>query len=491
MELGSKRRNSAVGLTIGREFVSMVRITMSRSGPIVEKAVTHPIPGSGGETETLDLLREVIADNKIRSHELNVAVPRNEITTRIVTLPSAEESEIHRMVQLEVEEFVPYSAEELEVDEAILERLPDGSSKVMVAIAHRDVVDRPAELLTKAGAEPARIGVSCFALYNALMFGEKLEPTDPVALVDVSDLGTDIVVTSGGQVSFTRGVAHLRAPAGTAEGIAAELRNSLQAYSREAGGASVKRVLLSGTLERPGEVARTLSDIVGLDVEEAGFAAQACGMDRNDAARYAVQIGLALSALKKPALDINLIPHRILQRQEREEKRRMGLVTAALACLVLALASAVLRANLADRRNYIRFLDEQIAKMAQPAALVRSKKARVDVISAQLDRKNSALEVIWKMYELAPKGLVLENVDFVRGANVTITGRCYDREIAFGFAERLRASGVEALAKAELGPTENEFVQGISVIRFEIEAPMGGAEVAAPLPEIPLEGELD
>jgi hypothetical protein len=29
------------------------------------------------------------------------------------------------------------------------------------------------------------------------------------------------------------------------------------------------------------------------------------------------------------------------------------------------------------------------------------------------------------------------------------------------------------------------------VIRFEIQAPMGGAELAAPLPEIPLEVELD
>jgi Tfp pilus assembly PilM family ATPase len=471
----------------------MARVTMSRSGPIVERAVTQPIPEPRGETEIVEALRQLIADNRISGHELNVAVPRNEITTRIVTLPSADEGEIHRMVQLGVEEYVPYSAAELEVDEAILERLPDGSSKALVAIAQRDVVERPAELLTKAGAEPARIGVSCFALYNALMLGAKPGPTGPVALVDIGELGTDILVTDGGRVSFTRGVAHLRAPTATAEEISAELRNSLQAYLREAGGADVKRVLLSGTLERLDEVARTLSGTVGLDVERAGFIAQACDVKGTDAARYAVQVGLALSALRGPALSINLIPRRILDKQAREEKRKMGLVMAALGCLVLALASAVFRQNLADRRMYVEFLDGQIARMEQPAELVRRKKARVDTISSQLERKNSALEVLWKMYEVAPEGLVLENMDFVRGETVTIGGLCYDREIAFAFAERLRdISGVEAWAKAEVGDTQNESVQNVSVMSFEIGSTMAGEDAAgAPLPEGSSEVEVE
>jgi Tfp pilus assembly PilM family ATPase len=492
MELGRKSKRSAVGMTIGRESVSMARVTMSRSGPIVEKAVTLPIPEPGGETEILEALRQLISDNKINGHELSVAVPRNEITTRIVSLPSADEGEIHQMVQLGVEEYVPYSAAELEVDEAILERMPDGSSKALVAIAHRDVVERPVEFLTKAGAEPTRIGVSCFALYNALMLGAKPGPTGPVALVDIGELGTDILVTEGGRVSFTRGVAHLRAPTATVEEISAELRNSLQAYSREAGGAGVKRVLLSGALERLDEVARTLSDTVGLDVERAGFIAQACDVRGTDAARYAVQVGLALSALREPALSINLIPRRILDKQEREEKRRMGLVTVALGCLVLALASAVFRANLADRRRYIEFLDGQIARMEQPAELVRRKKARVDTISSQLSRKDSALEVLWKMYELAPQGLVLENMDFVRGETVTIGGLCYDREIAFAFAEALRdLSGVEAWARAEVGDTQNDSVENVSVMRFEIGATMVDKEVGAPLPESSSEVELE
>ena len=95
MGLGRKRKSTAVGLTIGRESISMARVTMSRSGPIVERAVTLPIPEPRGETEIVEALRQLIADNKIRGHELSVAVPRNEITTRIVTLPSTDEGEIH------------------------------------------------------------------------------------------------------------------------------------------------------------------------------------------------------------------------------------------------------------------------------------------------------------------------------------------------------------------------------------------------------------
>ena len=483
MGFGRDYKRSAVGLTIGREFVSMVRVTMSRSGAIVERAVTHPIVEPGDEAEIVSVLRDLIADNKIRSHELNVAVPRNEITTRIVTLPATDESEIHQMVQLEVEEFVPYSAAELEVDEAILERLPDGSSKVLVAIAHRDVVEKPVELLTRAGTEPARIGVSCFALYNAFMFGAGSDPAGPVALLDISDVGTDILVTDVGQVSFTRGVAHLRAPTATTEEIAAELRNSLQTYSRETGAVSVKRVLLSGSVENLSEVARALSNMLDLVVEEAGFVAQACGMEGPDAPRYAIQAGLALSALREPALYMNLIPRRIQEKREREEKRKARLVTAALGTLVLAIAFGIVESNLADRRNYIKFLDGQITRMRPRADLVQQKKARVDAISAQLSRENAALELLGKIHELAPVGLVLEGIDFVRGENLVINGMCYDRPIAFEFAARLRGSGVEALARAEVGDTQTEAVERVGVIRFEITAPMPGTEVAAQLSE--------
>ena len=42
-------RKSGVGLTIGPEFVTMVRVTRSGSGRVVEAAVRRPIPEPRGE----------------------------------------------------------------------------------------------------------------------------------------------------------------------------------------------------------------------------------------------------------------------------------------------------------------------------------------------------------------------------------------------------------------------------------------------------------
>jgi Tfp pilus assembly PilM family ATPase len=486
MRFGSMHKKSGVGLTIGPGFVTMVRIARSGSGPVVETAVTRPIPEPRGEEEVAAVLRALVAEEKVRGVELNVAVPRNEITTRVITLPSTDPREIHQMARLEVEEFVPYSSDELEVDEAILEQLPDGSSKVLVAIAHKDVVDRVVALLAKADVGPAYVGVSCFALFNAFMFGTKPSPTGAAALLDVNDFGTDILVTEGGAVSFTRGVAHLRAASATPEEIAAELRNSLETYSRQTGGKTVERVLLSGAVERPDEFARRLGAIVGLEVVEADFVERACEI-QDQGSRYAVQVGLALSALQQPALDLNLIPRRMLERTESQRKRKAGLFATALGCLVLIMAYLVVNSKLADKRNYIRFLDGQIARMEQPAQLVKEKKARVDTISRQLSRRNSALEVLGEIHRLAPEGLVVEEVRFVRDKNVSISGQCYDREIAFEFAKRLRGSGVEALARAELGSTRDQKVENVPVIRFEIDAPMSAAERVEVEVETPLE----
>jgi len=453
----------------------MVRIARSSSGPVVETAVTRPIPEPCGEEEVAAVLRELVVQEKVRGVELNVAVPRNEITTRVITLPSANPVEIHQIARLEVEEFVPYSADELEVDEAILEQLSDGSSKVLVAIAHKDVVDRVVALLLRAGIEPAYVGVSCFALFNAFMFGTKPSPASPTVLLDVNDFGTDILVTEGGAVSFTRGVAHLRAGSATSDEIADELRNSLETYSRQTGGKSVERVLLSGAVEKPDEFARKVGAVVGVEVVEADFVERACDIE-DRGSRYAVEVGLALSALEQPSLDLNLIPRRMSERTESQKKRKGVLFSTVLGCLVFLMGYLIVNSKLADKRNYLMFLDSEIARKEQPAQLVKEKKARVDTISRQLSRKNSALEVLGELHRLAPEGLVIEEVRFVRDKNVSVSGQCYGREIAFDFAKRLRGSGVEALARAELGSTRDQKVEKITVIRFEIDAPMSAAE---------------
>jgi len=478
----SVKSTSAVGLTIGPELITVVKLAKSGSGIALQHAVTRRIPKPAGDDEIVAMLRELLSETKGRAGTVNVAVPRNEITTRIVTLPATDEHEIHRMVRLEVEEFVPYSADELEVDETILEQLADGSSKVLVAIAHRDVVNRPVALLKEAGIEPNRIGVSCFELFNAFMFGTSSLGTGSIALVNISDFGTDILVTEEGRLRFTRGVAHLRAPAATPDEIASELRNSLEAYARETSGGTVDRILISGSEEALDPMAGKLNSLLGLDVSTAQFAPQA-GDLQQAGARHAVEIGCALSALQPPALDINLLPQAIVETREREKRRRAGLATAAISCLVLLLAHLIVNNKLADKRDYVRFLDNQIAQMEQPAQLVREKKARVDAISAQLSRENSALEVLGKLHEVAPEGLVVEEVRFVRDEEVSVTGQCYDRAIAFAYAERLRNSGVEALARAEVGNTRGERVEGVAVIRFDIRAPMRGAELTDEGPE--------
>ena len=487
MGLGNRYRRSAVGLTVGHESITMVRVTMSRSGPVVEKALVRAIPEPRGEAEIARALAELVAQEKIRGHELSIAVPRNEITTRIVTLPSSDEGELHQMVQLEVEELVPYSADELEVDEAMLRQLHDGSSTVLVAIAHRDVVEKPIAVLAEAGIRPARIDVSCFALYNAFMSSARSAFEQAVALLDVSDLGTDIVVVSdGGRLAFTRGVAHLRAPSATADEVAAELRNSLDAYSRETGGATVERVLLSGSLERLTELARTLTEVVGVSVEEAHYVTETTEVE-GAGARYAIQTGLALSVVQKSALDINLIPRRIQKKKEHEEKRKVQLVTLTLAVLVLLVGYLVVNSKLADKRNYVRFLADQIETTEQPARLVKERKLRVDAIRSQLSRKNSALEVLAEIHELAPQGLVLEEITFIRDKDIEISGMCYDRRLAFEYAGRLRNSGVEALAKAEVGDTRNETVENTPVIRFDIIRAPEAEVITVPQQRVPAE----
>jgi Tfp pilus assembly PilM family ATPase len=67
--------------------------------------------------------------NKWLNEPCYFVLPRHEITSRIITLPSQDINEIKNMVALRAEEFVPYSLEEIQISQCILEELPNSESE--------------------------------------------------------------------------------------------------------------------------------------------------------------------------------------------------------------------------------------------------------------------------------------------------------------------------------------------------------------------------
>jgi Tfp pilus assembly PilM family ATPase len=144
-------------------------------------------------------LRVFVQKHALPGQDVYTVLPRHEITSRILVLPSADMDEIQGMIRLSAEEYVPYPLHDLVLDQCLLARLEDGSSRVMAVFAHKDLVAAHMALLGKVGIEPKQIYLSTACLASAAIASHGPE-TDNYALVNLSPGGLEALVIRKGHL---------------------------------------------------------------------------------------------------------------------------------------------------------------------------------------------------------------------------------------------------------------------------------------------------
>ncbi|MFO7775228.1 MAG: pilus assembly protein PilM, partial [Candidatus Hydrogenedentota bacterium] len=157
--------------------------------------------------ELAKALREFVQEHGLQGGEVYTILPRHEMTTRILTMPSQSKDEILRMVEYSAEEYVPYRRTEIVLDCVMLEAQPDGHSRVLAVLAHHDVVEQHVKRLQEAGLEPAGVFVSTACLASAARAAGSNEETGRYALANLGSAGFEVVIMHDGKLSFGRGIA--------------------------------------------------------------------------------------------------------------------------------------------------------------------------------------------------------------------------------------------------------------------------------------------
>lgn len=106
-----------------------------------------------------------------------VVLPRQEVITRVLSLPGVSDKDLESAVHFQLDGLHPYNEDDVISSWA---RLP-GTSSVLVAVARRDVIDRYAVPFDEAGIKVGGFTSSPAAIYSALrVFGAR-PPQDLLA----------------------------------------------------------------------------------------------------------------------------------------------------------------------------------------------------------------------------------------------------------------------------------------------------------------------
>ncbi|MHB1510456.1 MAG: type IV pilus assembly protein PilM [Acidimicrobiales bacterium] len=349
-------------------------------------------------------IQRCMSEGNFTVKEVHLGIAGLRAITRELDMPHVPDSELDAAVRLQALDVIPFPAEKTLMSARPLEELtgPDGTAvrRVLLAAAHRDLVDPLLEAVEAAGLKALSIDLTSTALIRAL-YDPSTGTTGPEAIVAIGAGLTTVIVHEAGVPHFVRTIAEggdtitaaiagaldlpiedaeatkrnleqtgpqFRAAATAASdastSLIAEIRSSIEYYSTLPGRAEIRRVTvtgggsrLSGLLERlqqnlRAEVVRgsALSRVdTSLTTEELANRDPLCG----------VVVGLALPerAGVKP---LDLMPPEILKARRQARTDRVLIGVAVLLVLVMAGFGVMRYLSVHNAENQVATLQSQI-----------------------------------------------------------------------------------------------------------------------------------
>lgn len=392
-----------VGLDIGTSAVRAVELTVDTGGqPVLEAFGQVGLPPGvvvDGEVQDREqvaaALRRLWREGGFSERRVHLGVAGTRAITREMSLPPVPPSELDDAVRLQADDVVPFPSDRTALSSAVTAQVTDGDGsaqlRVLVAAAHRDLIDGVVAAVEAADLQPVAIDLNPAALARTFVDPSAVAPD---VVVSVGAGLTMVVAHHHGVVQFVRTIDRggesiteaiagaldvpladaehvkrelgtggyqdnraLDATLGAVDDLVGEIHSSVRFFATLPGRSAPGRVLVTGSAATTVGLLAKLQERFEMPVEPASSLAtvNASRLPISEAEAavidpaIAVSIGLALPA--NGATRFDLLPAEVTARYAERRARRLLVVCAVLVVLALVGASAwrVLAVRSAER----------------------------------------------------------------------------------------------------------------------------------------------
>lgn len=487
----ARSESSSSYLHLGYCSAVHVKFTTGTEGILVQSVNAGACDGK----LDADSLRAFAAKLEPACLAVTTVLPRHQATLRFLEVPSQDSTEIASMVALAAEDFAPYPLDQLMVRHHIVDRLPTGSSRIVVVLVHSDVVEKHLTLLRDAGFEAEHIAFST-ACYHAAVAASPDAPEGRFGLVCIAEDAVELLVMNEDRLEFSRGFSHhapwaLEDATGRAA-LAYEIRDALAAYRRESeDGEGCCDIFLTADVPVVETLFTDLEEMMGRPCRPATFlesAVRTVGNGVDDVPTCA--IGAMRTAAGVAPLRFDFLPDRLVRHREARALYAQAARVAVGVAIVFVLLLAAFGQSVYQRVAFIRELRAQASQLAPGVENILERQRGLEAMMRQIDEGHNFLALLAAVISAAPSdGLNITRVEFDRVSGMNLWGRARDKDIVLGdFLGHLRELGRGSLA--QLGQAHSQYeTPGLernqNIINYHIAIPALPEESAhvAPSPD--------
>ena len=358
------------------------------------------------------LLRDALLSKNFNQDELIFSIPRRFAILKRMRLPSVNESEIRKMISLQLVNKIPYSPQDVIFEPYILEKEKSGYCKVLVIIVHKEVVDRYLKIFEKIGITLSKLTLSSMGLLNWHLYQEgkkKKEVEGSIILVNIDALHTEICFCGNDKLLFSRSIncgAKDMSADGTTE-LFNQIRLSLSAFQKENMGHVAEKIIVLSSLRE----ALFLSDKLEKELNiracvAASFENVMCLKNINlstfknkPGISLAVGLGILLSNIKNL---INLTPQEVRNTKKIRQRKIQWLKFIFLFLFVFVLGISILGIELYQKDFYLKRLENRIGQVRPEVKVAQEKRITVKALEKEFENRIFIPDIINKLYDVTP-----------------------------------------------------------------------------------------
>lgn len=209
-------KGKAFGLDIGATTVKVVSLTKAQNGYFLNAAMIAPTPGKGMTSESpLDQeelaqgIRRIIDEVRITSSLVHIALPENQVYTKVIEMPVLSDKELTSAIYWEAEQHIPVPLETVTIDWKVLRRPvnePSAKMEVLLVGAPTLLIERYQKILALSGLTIATVETEILStiralVYSSAMLSQNMPP--PTIIVHIGAFSTSLAIVKDGIISFT------------------------------------------------------------------------------------------------------------------------------------------------------------------------------------------------------------------------------------------------------------------------------------------------
>ncbi len=415
-------------------------------------------------------LRELLKGARARHAEVIGIVPREQVITRVVKLPSTQPAELAQMVQVYARGQLPYPGEQAVTDFYVLHQ-SEGFSTLVVVACQREVLDRQIAVLQEAGISSSLFTVTSWGVlewYRQLhKDGPASQPAQPCLVINVDDARTDLVLIADGRIlssrSIGQGAQDWQVPGEAVELLILEVERSRVSVRKELPGVEIRALLMTGFGET-GAWAQELARRLNLPVETVDAAHPFGTRIAPAALSPAVACGLATGGLGEV---VNISPQDVRAQVSHRRQMQELVVVSVLLVGVLTLGAAALALRVSQQRQVAATLQQALREREPIAKRLTEESRAAQMIGAILEDRRRLATVLSHVFQLTPSSVSFEAIVVERrNREVTLRGRTQSTQTVLDFAKQLEE--ISGIAKVLLNYSTRRATADGERIDFEL-----------------------